>query len=134
MTESRGRDDANSCFVCGPENPIGLNLKFRLQDDLCLAEFTPSQNHCGFDGVTHGGIIFSVLDDVMANWLFLKGIRGYTAKCDVRFKLPLPTECKVELEGRCLKQRSRLILMAGKAARADNGEVVAECQASFMIE
>ncbi len=134
MTESRGRDDANSCFVCGPENPIGLNLKFRLQDDICLGEFTPSRNHCGFDGMTHGGIIFSVLDDVMANWLFLKGIRGYTAKCDVRFKRPLPTECKVELEGRCLKQRSKLILMAGKAARFDNGEVVAECQASFMLE
>ena len=27
----------------------------------------------GFQDTTHGGIIFSLLDDVMANWLFLKG-------------------------------------------------------------
>ena len=134
MAESRGREDADGCFVCGPNNPIGLNLKFRLQDDMCLGEFTPGQNHCGFDGVTHGGIIFSVLDDVMANWLFLKGIRGYTAKCEVRFKHPLPTGCTVALEGVCLKQRSKLVQMAGKASRIDNGEVVAECQATFMIE
>lgn len=132
MTEPR--EDARSCFVCGPENPIGLNLKFRLQDDLCLAEFTPTHNHCGYDGITHGGIIFCVLDDVMANWLFLKGIRGYTAKCDVRFKHPLPTRCKVSLQGRCLKLRSKLVLMTGKAARVDNGLVVAESKASFMIE
>jgi len=132
MADSRGREDANSCFVCGPDNPIGLNLKFRLRGDICLAEFTPSLNHCGYDGVTHGGIIFSVLDDVMANWLFLKGFRSYTAKCDVRFKSPLPTECTVALEGHCLKQRSKLVLMAGKATRIDNGEVVAESQASFM--
>ncbi|MDP6264126.1 MAG: PaaI family thioesterase [Pseudomonadales bacterium] len=134
MTESRGRLDASSCFVCGPTNPIGLNLKFRLQDDICLSEFTPDPNHCGYDGITHGGIIFCILDDVMANWLFLKGIRGYTAKCDVRFKHPLPTECRILLEGRCVKVRSKLVLMEGKAARADNGLVVAESNASFMIE
>jgi len=134
MTESRGRLDASSCFVCGPTNPIGLNLKFRLQDDICLSEFTPDPNHCGYDGITHGGIIFCVLDDVMANWLFLKGIRGYTAKCDVRFKHPLPTECRILLGGRCVKVRSKLVLMEGKAARADNGLVVAESNASFMIE
>ena len=134
MSETRGREDASTCFVCGPQNPIGLRLTFRLQDDLCLSEFTATHHHCGYDGVTHGGIIFCVLDDVMANWLFLKGIRGYTAKCDVRFKHPLPTECKILLEGRCLKQRSKLVVMAVTAARADNGLVVAESEASFMIE
>lgn len=133
MTESRGRQDANNCFVCGPGNPIGLKLSFRLQDDICLSEFTPGPNHCGYEGITHGGIIFSVLDDVMANWLFLKGIRAYTAKCDVRFKQSLPPECTVALEGHCLKQRSRLVVMSGKAVRVDNGVVVAESEASFMV-
>lgn len=133
MTESRGRQDANNCFVCGPENPIGLKLSFRLQDDICLSEFTPGHNHCGYDGITHGGIIFSVLDDVMANWLFLKGIRGYTAKCDVRFKHSLPPECTVALEGHCMKQRSKLVVMSGRAVRIDNGVVVAESEASFMV-
>jgi hypothetical protein len=32
--------------------------------------------------MTHGGLIYSALDDVMANWLFLQGARGHTAKCD----------------------------------------------------
>ncbi|MDK1023068.1 MAG: PaaI family thioesterase [Gammaproteobacteria bacterium] len=125
--------DGKSCFVCGPENPISLGVKFRLEDDICKAEFTPEKYHSGWDGVTHGGIIFSVLDDVMANWIYLNGMKGYTAKCDVRFRNPLPTGCKVLLEGTRIKQRRNMVVLEGKVIRADNQELIADCQASFML-
>ena len=127
------RTDANTCFVCGPGNPDGLQLVFRIEDDVCLSEFTPGKNHCGYDGVTHGGLIFSALDDVMANWIFLTGIRAYPAKCEIRYKAPLPTGTPVNLRGECLKQKARLVQMRGIMTRADNGEVVAETEAAFMI-
>ncbi|MFT7305896.1 MAG: acyl-coenzyme A thioesterase PaaI-like protein, partial [Candidatus Azotimanducaceae bacterium] len=126
------RTDANTCFVCGPGNPDGLQLVFRLEDDLCLSEFTPGKNHCGYDGVTHGGLIFSALDDVMANWIFLKGIRAYTAKCEIRYKAPLPTGTAVILIGECLRQKARLVQMKGTMVRADDSTTVAETEASFM--
>ena len=56
---STTREDANHCFVCGPNNPIGLKLTFSLDGDECVSEFTPDAVHCGYEGVTHGGIIFS---------------------------------------------------------------------------
>ena len=124
--------DASHCFVCGPANPIGLQLTFRLDDDICRSEFTPLPQHCGYDGVTHGGIIFSTLDDVMANWMFLKGSRAYTAKCDIRYKGPLPVGTTVRLEGVCIRERARLVLMQGRMYRIDNGDLVAETEASFM--
>lgn len=127
------RSDENKCFVCGPGNSSGLKLVFRIEDDICRAEFTPSDLHCGYENVTHGGIIFSVLDDVMANWIFLKGIHAYTAKCDIRYKDSLPTGTSVTLEGRCTKQRGRLIVMEGKMIRIDTEELVAETLASFMV-
>ncbi|MCY3609929.1 MAG: hypothetical protein OXH51_00120, partial [Gemmatimonadetes bacterium] len=46
---------ANRCFVCGPENPIGLHLTFRLEGGACVSEFTPGENHQGYPGVIHGG-------------------------------------------------------------------------------
>lgn len=70
----------------------------------------------------------------MANWIFLKGIRAYTAKCDIRYKQPLPTGTPVELIGECTKQKSRLVQMRGIMTRIDNGSVVAETDASFMID
>ena len=126
------RSDANNCFVCGPANPIGLHLDFRIEDDICRSEFTPGPDHCGYDNVTHGGIIFSVLDDVMANWVFLKGIKAFTAKCELRYKDELPIGTTVRLEGECIKQRGRLTIMKGTMTREDNNNIVAECEASFM--
>ena len=126
------RSDANRCFVCGPGNAHGLQLTFRLEDDVCLTEFTPLAHHCGYDGVTHGGLIFSVLDDVMANWLFLKGQRAYTAKCEIRYRDSLPVGTPVIAEGRCVRQRGRLTQLTGVMKRVDNGDIVAETDASFM--
>ncbi len=127
------RSDANHCFVCGVGNPIGLQVDFRMEDEMCVAEFTPGTNHCGYDGVVHGGIIFSALDDVMANWLFLKGHKAFTAKCDIRYRDALPVNTTVRLEGECIRQRGRLTQMAGKMIRVDTNELVAECEARFMM-
>lgn len=126
--------NASRCFVCGPGNPAGLQLTFRLEDDVCRSEFTPDNDHCGYDGVTHGGIIFSVLDDVMANWIYMQGQPAFTAKVDLRYKQALPTGTPVRLEGRCLKAKGRLYQMHGTMHRIDNGELVAECEARFMAQ
>lgn len=130
---SETRIDGDNCFVCGKFNPLGLQLTFRLEGDVCRSEFIPSGDHCGFDGVTHGGIIFSALDDVMANWIYLNGIRAFTARCDIRYKGPLPTGTRVVLEGRCVKSRGRLLMMQGTMTRVDRQELVAVTEASFMV-
>ena len=125
--------DANTCFVCGPNNPEGLQLQFELVGDYCCATFTPRAHHCGFAGVTHGGIIFSVLDDVMANWLFLQGHRAVTAKCDLRYKSPLPTETEVEVKSWCIKRRGKMAVIGSEMRRSEDAVLVAQCEATFMI-
>ena len=125
--------DANNCFVCGPNNPIGLGVRFRLVDDLCRGEFTPDERHVGYNKVTHGGIVFSLLDDVMANWLWLQGHAAFTAKADIRYRAELPVGTAVYLEGRCLARKGRLAQMQGRVIRQDNDELVAEATASFML-
>lgn len=134
MSQELARSDANNCFVCGPNNPIGLQLVFRMDGDVCRAEFTPDQRHVGFDGMTHGGLLYSALDDVMANWLFLQGARGYTARCEVRYREALDIGAEVQLEGRLERRKARLAIMSARAVRSTDGKTVAEAQASFMIE
>jgi acyl-coenzyme A thioesterase PaaI-like protein len=124
--------DSNGCFVCGPGNPIGLKLRFRLDGDVCRAEFTPDERHAGYRNVTHGGIVFSVLDDVMANWLWLSGIQCFTGKAEIRYRDQLPIGTPVRLEGRCLRRKGRLAVMEGRVIREDTDQVVAEATASFM--
>jgi acyl-coenzyme A thioesterase PaaI-like protein len=124
---------ANHCFVCGPDNPLGLRAKFWLRDDVCFGEFTPGRDHRGYDTLTHGGILFSLLDDVMANWLWLHGHMCFTARAEIRYRANLPIGTTVRLEGRCLRRKGRLAMMEGKVIRQDTEEVVAEATGSFMM-
>jgi acyl-coenzyme A thioesterase PaaI-like protein len=125
---------ANRCFVCGPGNPIGLGVRFSIEGDVCVGEFTPGDNHRGYDRITHGGILFSLLDDVMANWLWLKGHMCFTARAEVRYRAQLPLGTPVRLEGRCTRRKGRLAQMEGRVIRQDTAEVVAESTGSFMVQ
>lgn len=126
--------DANRCFVCGPANPNGLQLRFHIDaEDVCRTKFTPGPDHGGYAQLTHGGIVYSVLDDVMANWLYLKGMRAHTARCEIRYRQPLAIGTPVLLEGRLLRQKGKVAFMQGLLLKADDSSLVAEAEASFVI-
>ncbi len=130
--ESAGIDGSN-CFACSATNPIGLNIRFRMEGDLCLAEFTPGANHVGYDDVVHGGILFTALDDVMANWLYLQQRRAYTGRASIRYRREARVGELLRLEGECLRERRRLVELAGRAIVAATGEVVCETEGTFML-
>ena len=120
------------CFACGPENPIGLRIQFTLNDGEVTAEFTANENHVGYENTVHGGIIYSALDDVMANVLYLQNIKAHTARCEIRYRRPLEVGQKIKLRGWIESERRRLVVLKGEARLADGDEVVADAEASFM--
>jgi acyl-coenzyme A thioesterase PaaI-like protein len=132
--QSEKRNDADHCFVCGSANPIGLKLRFAVDGNVCAGEFTSALEHVGFDGVTHGGIIFSVLDDAMANWFYLQGARGYTAKSEIRYREAMPVGDTAAIECEPIKRKGRFVQLKARATNRNTGNVIAECDGSFMLE
>ncbi len=124
---------ARRCFVCGPDNPIGLHLVFRLEGGECRSEFTPNENHQGYPGIVHGGMIYAALDDVMANWLYLQGARAYTARCEIRYRCPAHEGDRLLLAGRERSRRRNLVEMEGCATRAADGKAIATAKATFVM-
>lgn len=80
---------ANRCFLCGPENPVGLWLRFRRIEDGAEADFMPAPHQVGWEGIIHGGILAALLDDAMGNALYLRGETGVTVQMEVRFRRPV---------------------------------------------
>jgi len=121
------------CFACGADNPIGLRIRFSLDNDgHCIGQFTPEAVHVGYDDTVHGGIIYAALDDVMANVLYLARRKAHTARCEIRYRHPLAVGETVDLRGWIESERRRLVQLRGTATRRSDGQVVAECEASFM--
>jgi uncharacterized protein (TIGR00369 family) len=80
----------HSCFVCGESNAQGLKLRFQTDGATVRTEFVPREEHIGFKGTVHGGLIATVLDEVMA-WACAVGAGrfAFCAEMNVRFLCPL---------------------------------------------
>lgn len=117
--------DNGMCFVCGPKNPIGLKLEFALEDGKYITRFTPGPEHAGFIGITHGGIVSTVLDEVMARLVWVLGHKAVTAEMTVRLKKPAVTGEELTIKGWIVSEGRRIIECAAEA-RNPNGDMVAE--------
>ena len=85
--------DNNYCFACGSKNPDGLKLEFKYSDDGSKAETTyiPPEKFQGWKGIVHGGIITTLLDELMAKAAINKGYQILTGEITTRFKNPAKT-------------------------------------------
>lgn len=127
-------EDAPMCFACGQDNPIGLKIRFDFDGEICTAEFTPNENHVGFQDTIHGGIIYTALDDVTANIMYQQGRKAHTARCEVRYRQPARVGETLKLKGWIESERRRLVILKGEVRRAVDEVLVADCESSFMLD
>ncbi len=125
---------APMCFACGQDNPIGLRIHFHFDGEFCTAEFTPNQNHVGYQDTVHGGIIYTALDDVTANIMYRQGRKAHTARCVIRYRQPARVGEALKLKGWIESERRRLVVLKGEVRRASDEVLVADCESSFMLE
>ena len=119
------------CFACGRDNPIGLQLSFREEKDTYITTFTPGPQHQGYDGIVHGGIVSTLLDEIMARYVYSKGINAVTARLEIRYRRPTPVGQELTITGKIDRQRGKMFEMTGCIQLAD-GTVTAEGKATVM--
>ena len=119
------------CFGCGTENPIGLRLRFRRAEDGARAEFQARPEYQGWDGVLHGGILLTLLDETLAYATMFAVGPTVTAEMTTRFRRPAPLDADYTLHGQVVDRRHGLV--RARATISDqNGQVIAEAEGKFM--
>lgn len=78
----------------------------------------------GWKGITHGGILSTMLDEIMVWAAAGRELETVTAEMTVRFCKPLPTEHEIRIEGEVTGIRRRLVYTRAKAY--DEKKVYAE--------
>lgn len=127
------KEDINDwCFACGKNNPIGLKLNFREEADRYVANFVAGPEHQGYNGIMHGGLVSTLLDEIMARYAYAQGLSGVTAKLEVKFRRPTPIGQELTATGRVVSRRGKVFDMAATLALAD-GTVTAEGKAMVII-
>ncbi len=127
-----GLRDDGWCFACGPHNPHGLHLSdFRFEAEQYVCHFTPQRHHQGWVGLVHGGIVATLLDEIMTRMLWEQGINAMTGELNVRYRQPAAIGQSLTVRGWVERKRGKLIATEAQMELAD-GSVVAEAQAKFV--
>jgi uncharacterized protein (TIGR00369 family) len=101
-------NDDHQCFVCGPENPLGLKLSFRKGAGKAEAEVVFPAFLQGWQDTVHGGALATVLDEVMVQAAMSQGITCVTAEITVSYKKPAKTGQSYRVSGQVLETRGRI--------------------------
>ena len=123
-------------WVSGARSGSGLRLEYRLEHDqgrgpLVVTDWTPGEEHVGFPGVTHGGLIAAVLDDVMGRNAVLRRRWVVTARMEVRYRSAAPLGETLRFEAWATRHR-RMSMHAEARALLPDGTVVAESSGTFL--
>jgi len=122
----------NMCFACGPTNPFGLKLTFRQEGEAYAATFIAPAEYQGYQGVLHGGIVATLLDEIMARYVWVRiEAPAATARLEVRYRRPAPVGEAIEVRGWITGERGRAFLTAAEARLAD-GTLLAEATGMIM--
>jgi acyl-coenzyme A thioesterase PaaI-like protein len=111
-----------TCFGCGTNNPIGLKMQFQTDDEKLYSFVTVPKTMAGWDTTVHGGILSTILDEMMG-WsvIYLLGKIGVTKSMSVEFLKPVPAETPLTALG-CIQKvvSERLVLVTGEIYNQDS--------------
>ena len=125
-------EDDHHCYVCGKENAHGFRLDFAHPEKGRLtAEAIFKKEHQGFKGIVHGGLVATLLDEMMVNLAWIEGVPAVTAELNIRLKKAVKVGEKVLLEGRIKREEGRA-LYASATAKDARGTLLATATATCL--
>lgn len=94
----------HKCFGCGPVNPYGLKMTFFSDSRSVFSWVTVPDHLCGWDNLVHGGVISTMLDEVMS-WAAISLLKKIilTKSITVDFLKPVHIGANLKLEGRVIR-------------------------------
>ena len=130
------RSEFQRNWVHGLRSRTGLHLQYRLERDAdsgshrVVTEWTASDDHVGFPGFVHGGLISAVLDDVMGRSTALLKRWVVTGRMEVRYRIAAPTGVPLRVEGWMTRHSRRVVYCEGRMLNGDR--VVAEASGTYL--
>jgi acyl-coenzyme A thioesterase PaaI-like protein len=124
--------NSKNCFACGMENPFGLKLAIYADHENggVVCDYTVPKQFEGYPGIAHGGIVASLLDEVVSR-VYMAGDHNrfmYTAKLTTRFRKHVPIEQPLHMTGAFIKDRGRTA-EAKAFLYGPDGELLADAEA-----
>jgi acyl-coenzyme A thioesterase PaaI-like protein len=122
----------HNCFACGSLNAYGIGLQLHIEPSRSWADLVLEERFEGWDGIAHGGILCTLLDEVMAWSLVGEDMWGVTARMAVEFRHPVPVGAPLHAEGWITRARRRIVETAGHIVDPESGDAYATATGTYV--
>jgi acyl-coenzyme A thioesterase PaaI-like protein len=122
----------HNCFACGTLNSGGLGLALHVEPGRSWTELALDRRFEGWANVIHGGILCTILDEVMAWALVGEDNWGLTASMAVRFRRPITVGQRIRAEGWITRSRRRTVETASHILDTSTGEGLASATGVYI--
>src|SRR5690349_3665040 len=123
----------HSCFVCGESNPLGLKLRFHTDGRVVTTRFTPRAEHIGFKGTVHGGLVATVLDEIMVWACAVQTKRfAFSAELNVRYLHSLQPHEEVSVTAELVTNRKGKLFEPKAEMRNKDGLLLASATGKYI--
>jgi acyl-coenzyme A thioesterase PaaI-like protein len=110
-----------------------LRIRFNASPDGAVsAEWTPTAEWEGFEGIIHGGIISTVLDEAMSKAVAAAQNRALTGELRVRFRSHVESGNAYRIRG-WITERKKRLLKTEAALTTPDGKERAHAWAVFVV-
>jgi uncharacterized protein (TIGR00369 family) len=121
----------HNCFACGGQNPIGMRLEIELGEGSARTEWRAGADYVGWEDKIHGGILATLLDEVMAWAPSSFDSWAVTAEMHLRYRAPANPGELLIAEARVTRRKRRIYDVHGEV-RGDGGRLIAEADGRFL--
>ncbi|SRR6266567_8515823 len=123
----------SKCYVCGPDNPLGLQVLFQLDGPYgSVTHYRARAEHGGWNGILHGGVTFALMDEALGWALYYQNQPAVTARAETKFHKPVPVGANVVVKAWVVRKRRRLFGAHAEIRMEDAvGTLLAETNATM---
>jgi uncharacterized protein (TIGR00369 family) len=124
----------HNCFGCSPVNPSGLQMEFYADDSSVYSLVKVPEHLCGWDNLVHGGVLSTILDEIMS-WaaIYLLKRVTLTKSMTIDFLKPVFIENKLKAVGNVLKINNKHEAIMEGVLTNDSGTICARSTANLAI-
>ena len=124
----------STCFGCGPGNVAGLKMNFYSDNKSVISYVTVPEHFCGWQNIVHGGIVSTILDEIMgwtAIYLLKKVV--LTKRMTVDFLKPVFVNQELFVQGEVLEMCDDRNAHVRAAITSPEGDTCAESHGIFRV-
>jgi uncharacterized protein (TIGR00369 family) len=123
---------AHRCFACGDHNAQGIRMAIHVEPDRSWCDLALEPAFQGWEGIAHGGILATLLDEAMAWAVASRETFAVTARMTIDYRRPVQVGAMLRVEGRVTQAKRRLIRAEADVLDARSGATCAHAEGVYV--